>query len=47
MHVQASVFGSITCKSIAVDPGVTVVGEVNINPGAPRLFDSEGKEVIR
>lgn len=44
---QAAVFGNITCKSITVDPEVTIVGEVNINPRAPQLFDMEGNEVLR
>jgi len=41
------VFGNITCKSITVDPEVTILGEVNINPQAPLLFDKDGKQVDR
>ena len=40
---QASVFGSITCKSLQIDPTVIIVGNLNVHPNAPKVIDSEGK----
>mmetsp|Transcript_6677 Transcript_6677/g.6982 ORF Transcript_6677/g.6982 Transcript_6677/m.6982 type:complete len:230 (+) Transcript_6677:61-750(+) len=40
---QASVFGSITCRSLQIDPTVIVVGGLNVHPNAPKVIDSEGK----
>jgi cytoskeletal protein CcmA (bactofilin family) len=42
---KAEVYGNITCKSITIDPEVIISGKLNINPQAPKLFDSNGNEV--
>ena len=42
---QAQVFGNITCKSITIDPEVTLAGKLNINPLAPKCIDCDGNEI--
>lgn len=38
----AFVYGNITCKSISVEPGVMISGNINIHPLAPKLINPDG-----
>lgn len=42
---EAFVHGDITCKSIAVESRVKMVGRVNIHPMAPKEINSDGNDV--
>lgn len=43
---NAQVHGSITCKSLTVDPDVMICGTLNVNPFAPEKVDTDGKLIV-
>jgi hypothetical protein len=45
LRAAGQIHGDITCKSMAMDPDVILIGSVNINPLAPNYIDHEGKVI--
>ena len=45
LRTAGQIHGDITCKSMAMDPDVILIGTVNVNPQAPNFVDHEGKVI--
>lgn len=44
---KAAIHGDITCKSLAMEPAVSLIGKLNVNPFAPDGMDVNGERVLQ